>query len=101
MPPTPASTITRYKAACTRFLVVTTRRAESPMTADSSPKKMFSATTGPPDRARDRDATRYSACHRDLVQQWSLLGTLLGLGPRFQCGRLGHRLHPLAQTFLV
>src|SRR2546421_92522 len=66
------------------FLVVTTRRADSPMAAAMTPNAMCCATT-----SRDSGALR------------SLLGALLGLGAGLQRRRLGDGRHPLAEAVLV
>src|SRR3954451_17976488 len=90
MPATPPSTTTRYKAACTMVLVVTTRRADTAMAAEMAPKAMCWATiSGLPLSAGA------STCGR------SLLGALLDLGARLEGRRLGDSGHPLVQPFFV
>ena len=88
---TPASTTTRYRAACTTFFVVTTRMAAPIMTTASSMKaksmgkvsaeNIVPAHPAPPARARH-------------LLDLDLGAGLVGL-------EVGHRLHPLAQAGLV
>src|SRR5215207_1480760 len=94
---TPASTITRYSAACTTFLVVTTRHADTSITAAMMPKKMFCATkrSSPSEFAwASRDAI-IGAPHssRDLLDL-GLAAGLVGL-------EVGHGLEPLGEALLV
>src|SRR5687768_3130922 len=110
--PTPPSTSTRYSAACTTFLVVTTRMAETPIAAAMTPKATFCAVTfaglqaalagvrwGP--HRFGLHASFEQVPHRGLLPErhWpatssSLLA--LGLGARLEGRGLGHGLHPLA-----
>src|ERR1700680_3153670 len=73
----PASTITRYSAACTTFLVVTTPSAETTIAAAMIEKKTFSAIMSCP----------------------SLLA--FHLGALLERLRVGHGRHPLAESVLV
>src|SRR6056297_2848158 len=82
---TPASTITNHSAACTTFFEVTTLSAAKIMNAAMMPNATFCATLTP-------SAARITAL------TWSR-SFLVRSG--FEIGRLGHRLHPLAELFLV
>src|SRR5437660_6050495 len=91
MPATPARTTTRYRAAWTMFLVVTTRMAATAMDAARNPKATFWATS------RWAAASRLGTGRCRLL----VLGALLDLRPGLQGQGLGHRLHPVAQPLLV
>src|SRR6056297_1899187 len=82
---TPASTITNHSAACTTFFEVTTLSAAKIMNAAMMPNATFCATLMP-------SAARITAL------TWSR-SFLVRSG--FEVGRLGHRLHPLAELLLV
>src|SRR5690348_4953111 len=82
----PASTITRNRAACTTFLVVTTPSAEITIAAAMMPKNTFWAIMIGTRRNRNGGGPLLLALH---------VGALL------ERVGLGHRLHPLAELVLV
>src|SRR5689334_11877304 len=89
----PASTTTRYSAACTTLFVRTTPSAAIAIAAAMMPNATFSATTV------HRPLVAHPSGSR-LPDRWSLL-LALGLGAEFERFRLGHGLHPLAEAILV